>query len=387
MKAANITANAKKAGVICGRFDGAVAASGALYDTLYSPSSKSDPDDAILSDSDDIPTPQALALEACEDGNKPYYMPNLTAVVRKRANRALPNSGSAAPMTVTLPTSADSAPPPFTLAMHSVALWHDGRSFQTFLQLMRFRWGHLWNMKPARRYRIRGLTHHYRRGTCPLRNAPDSGGHIMGECTHLVMKSRYMQRHDGADIFKNACRQVHLGAIMPSWMLRRATDLPEDVASKRVPYWLWTRASLGPVPSRPDMVIVEGIAARHVGAQGNPVVQHLQNRSICKVHIIAVGYTVDTRYEAKFASKRLQHASLVAGLRRQGVIVHQHVIILGSGGAVYQGTVDSLKPLGIHGDDLNRCFSKLLSHTATTAQSIVMARRRLEGGVVVTGAG
>lgn len=89
----------KKAGVICDGFVGTVVAGGAPYDALHWPSSKPDPDDA-MSDSKDIPMPQALATEAEEDTDKPYYMPNLTAAVRKRAIRALPNGVSDTPMGV-----------------------------------------------------------------------------------------------------------------------------------------------------------------------------------------------------------------------------------------------------------------------------------------------
>jgi hypothetical protein len=135
------------------------------------------------------------------------------------------------------------------------------------------------------------------------------------------------------------------------------------------------------------MVVVEGVAARHISSTGDPVVRPLPHPSLCKVHIVEVGYTVDTRYEEKYQRKSLQHAALVAKLRNNGWDVRQHVILLGSGGAVFRTAVNSLQNLGIRGDDLDKCISKLLVHTANAAQSIVTARRRLEGGVLRTGVG
>lgn len=38
-----------------------------------------------MSDNEDIPMPQALAPEAGEDEDEPYYMPNFTAAIRKWA--------------------------------------------------------------------------------------------------------------------------------------------------------------------------------------------------------------------------------------------------------------------------------------------------------------
>lgn len=82
-----------------------------------------------------------------------------------------------------------------------------------------------------------------------------------------------------------------------------------------------------------------------------------------------------------------QHAQLAAALQRDGWQVKQHIIVLGSGGAVFHTAVDALQALGVSGGDLDRCLAKLLTHTATMAQSIVTARRRLEGGVFRTGVG
>ena len=109
-------------------------------------------------------------------------------------------------------------------------------------QVLKYRFGQLWNMKLAflqRRTYLPGFAMS-RSDRCPHCHEPKSGGHIMGGCGHRVMKSLYISRHDGAlrQVLK-AINQGRHGSYLKIADVGRY-ELTNDlgVISKRVPDWL-----------------------------------------------------------------------------------------------------------------------------------------------------
>ena len=113
-------------------------------------------------------------------------------------------------------------------------------------QVLRYRFGQLWNMKLAFLQR-RPYLPEFRNGIpfprsdrCPHCHEPDSGRHIMGGCGHRVTKSLYISRHDGAlrQVLK-AINQGRHGLYLKIADIGR-DELTNDlgVISKRVPDWL-----------------------------------------------------------------------------------------------------------------------------------------------------
>ena len=70
----------------------------------------------------------------------------------------------------------------------------------TITQVLKYRFGQLWNMKLAFRQGQPYLPSWPlpRSDRCPHCQQPDSGGHILGGCNHRVMKSLYISRHNEA---------------------------------------------------------------------------------------------------------------------------------------------------------------------------------------------
>ena len=113
-------------------------------------------------------------------------------------------------------------------------------------QVLKYRFGQLWNMKLAflqRRPYLPGFRNGIpfpRSDRCPHCHEPDSGRHIMGGCGHRVIKSLYISRHDGAlrQVLK-AINQGRHGLYLKIADIGR-DELTNDlgVISKRVPDWL-----------------------------------------------------------------------------------------------------------------------------------------------------
>jgi len=252
--------------------------------------------------------------------------------------------------------------------------------------LLQYKWGLLWNMKLAKRYRICGPTQNFITGNCPLCHQPDSSGHIMGHCAHPAMRALYIRRHD--DAVKTIQRYVAKGALGGYYTIMdagKATELPDNVSGKRLPRWLVGRDTPDSDKMRPDLLIVKGLPAHHgtdVARGGSS--QAVPAKAQCEVHIVEVGYTTDLRYSSKLKEKDEQHEHLSGALTAQGWVVHRHTILLGMGGTMYCSATSALQGLGVSGGRLDKCLRKLLRHTIHAALAIVQCRRATESSLNAT---
>jgi ribonuclease HI len=354
-------------------FDAAVSQGADPYRHLYWPATKPPPPAGQAHDGPAASVAGAANGQLLQPATgRPYYISNLTSAIRGAAERHYGTKGAADAAPGLYQRLWDALVPnissKFMLQLDSLPTV----STTTRLMLFKARWGLIFNMKLAQRYRIAGPTPHYRRGTCPLCSAPDSVGHILGSCTHAQLKARYMQRHnDAVRIIQRYVAKGSLGGAFTVMDAGRAGDLPPDVNATRVSSWLLQNA---PASSRPDILSVQGVPYTGVADV------HTLDKSRCTVHVAEIGYTSDLRYEEKYRDKLEQHSALLERLQAAGWPTVHHVLILGSCGTVYNTTVTSLQRMGITGTHLDRCISKLSTHTATAVQSIVVARRRLERG-------
>ncbi len=136
-------------------------------------------------------------------------------------------------------------------------------------QVLKYRFGQLWNMKLAYRMGRPYLPGWPmpRSANCPHCHQPDSGGHILGGCGHTTMKALYISRHDEA--MRKVLQAINHGQ-KGSYL--KIADIGRDelindlgVISKRIPTWLIPDDTLPQVGLsahqrhvlRPDIMLIE----------------------------------------------------------------------------------------------------------------------------------
>ena len=242
------------------------------------------------------------------------------------------------------------------------------------LQLMRARWGNLWNKKRAYRCRMSyaGSELPATSDMCPICNlAQDGASHIFAGCRHKDFVASYIKRHDGA--VKLIQRSVAKGKLGGSYMIMDAgkeADLPTSVRRKTLPPEL--RPPSVPEETwgkmRPDILILPGLRAKD-----NP--QPLDKYEII---LVEVGYCSDTNHNIKIRAKQQQHADLIAALRSAGHTVRPHTITLGTTGTIHQDLQTTLTAMQVDSSSLKRVANKLHLHAALCAGNILAMRRHLE---------
>jgi phosphoribosylcarboxyaminoimidazole (NCAIR) mutase len=208
-------------------------------------------------------------------------------------------------------------------------------------------------MKLAHRYKLAPTPN------CPLCGEHDSTGHVLGGC-HAAAALR-VARHDTA--VRLIQQAIAKGSKGNSWMLMdagKASELPEEVAGKRLPVWLLPSESEELRQKlRPDIVIVEGLPSNTIVAEND----RLRNT---KIHVIEVGYGSDTNHADKETEKMAQHQAFLTKLREQefcrggGAPVFYHVITLGRCGTVPASLSTLLQThLGVGESQATTCIRKL----------------------------
>jgi ribonuclease HI/exonuclease III len=254
--------------------------------------------------------------------------------------------------------------------IHSTHAWTSSEvSFKALLTTLKARWGQLYNQKLAVRYHLAATD------ACPLCGQHDSAGHILGGCAHPVLKAMHIKRHNIAvqKIFKAIQKHSHWGGyfgIMDACPREDAAS--HGAADTRLPTWLLPditdeeRNKL-----RPDILIVEGLRARHV--------QDLEQDTKFSIHIVEVGYCSDSRRDERHQSKTTQHLTLRELLEARGHTVTIHTVLLGTCGTIFKDTAHLLKTTcRIPHSVVDRILNDLNCHAVNSAHTIVCKRRELE---------
>ena len=251
------------------------------------------------------------------------------------------------------------------------------------ISALKARYGLLWNMKLAMRYRrpyLRGRTDSNPPSTaaCPLCSHDDSVGHILGGCKHPRMQERYIHRHDAAvRLLHQGLQKGALGGcytVMDAGTMEATLNLAAN--GKRLPEWMLpdvdpeTRQRM-----RPDLLIIENLS--HDASEAS-IADAVAQKEQHTIHLIEVGYGPDTRWKDTQARKLSQHTQLKAALTQAGWKVEEHIIVLGNAGTVYQGALPTLITLGLTKAQATKLMNKLHVHAILRLWSIVKTRRRLE---------
>ena len=242
------------------------------------------------------------------------------------------------------------------------------------LNLLRARWGHLWNKKLAYRYRrpYAGSAGPAATDRCPLCQCDrDGASHMLAGCRHHDMRAAYIKRHDLAvKLIQKSISKGQLGGAYTIMDAGKATDLPDSVQCKRLPESL--RPTTIPLEAwrkmRPDILIIPSLKTCEM-----PDTQTRYN-----ITLVEVGYCSDTNHNVKLREKQQQHAELVAGLRLAGHIVTMHPLTLGTTGTIHQNLRAALHALGVEKDAQLKVTGKLHQHATASASGIIAMRRHLE---------
>jgi hypothetical protein len=252
------------------------------------------------------------------------------------------------------------------------------------IQALKARYGLLWNMKLAMRYRRPYLTGKNRsipftkNATCPLCPQEDSTGHILGGCQHPTMHAHYISRHDGA--VRSIHKGVQRGTLGGCYTIMDAGTMEATLAlaanGKRVPQFVLPDVDADTLQRmRPDILLIENLPAT---ATIEEIENAASNKVDHRIHLIEVGYGPDTRWRDTLTMKQQQHQRLRDALAAAGWTVTEHIFVLGSQGTVYNNTLKELKSLGLETAMATQVMRKLHIHAVLSLWSIVKTRRHLE---------
>ena len=196
----------------------------------------------------------------------------------------------------------------------SFSFWRsNGVPFRNKVNLLKARWGQLWNKNIARRQKMSYMPGQARAtdAACLLCGEHDGITHMLGNCSHPMMKAMYIERHNAAT--RKVLRLILKGSRGSCYMLADvgSTDKLGNIGplDSRLPEWLvptniLQQRGLDRDKLRPDILMTSGTPATTwgfsssspsrtsaPGAGTHPMGKH--------IWIVEVGYCAATRYHNK----------------------------------------------------------------------------------------
>jgi len=225
------------------------------------------------------------------------------------------------------------------------------------------------------------LLHRWRRSKnslCPLCGHEDSQTHLLLGCA--AMKDHVIARHNEAvrTVVRHVLKGNKGGYSVVALDAADGGELLLQGIPKRVPEWL-----LPACPHRPDILLLEGASGDPKGwdtGTGLP-------SSLTAVHIVEVGYCMDTRHSEKRQEKLAQHAELVHKLEhrlRQAYgeehpPVRMHALALGVTGFALDSNLKTLKDIGLDPSRARKCLKKICEMSMRKLHDIVVQRKQRTG--------
>jgi hypothetical protein len=175
---------------------------------------------------------------------------------------------------------------------------------------------------------------------CPIcQRDEDSGGHMLGGCSHRLIKALVIKRHDNT--VRHIRTLLYLSQFQHAFTIMDASG--EKDKDKRLPNWLLPHSVTQGRSFRPDLLVIEGTKDSDI-AQG--IYPSPTDGSQYRIHILEIGYCPDTRMKDKFQVKEQQHELLSELLSNQGwQVAPIHPLLFGVGGTIYNDTISYLGTL------------------------------------------
>jgi hypothetical protein len=206
---------------------------------------------------------------------------------------------------------------------------------------------------------------------------------MVGDCPHPHIKGLNIQRH-------NDTVQQTIKCITQSPLLKidcYIMDAGKDhltglnPLSSRLPHWLLPDTPPSILQKmRPDLLIIEKDRTVHTNHPENAHTYDKVTRGMIKVHLYEIGYTADTRYTDKLATKSQQHAELHTALTEAGWDVQPtQTLLFGIGGSIYTSVTKHLQQdLQIHPTTVQQHLHKIQHIACQRAHQMITTRRHLE---------
>ena len=262
------------------------------------------------------------------------------------------------------------------------------------LQVLKARLGQIWTMNNAYKFRMAYMPElpAAQDRLCPLCHGNDSIEHMLGKCSHPVMKGLIIERHNSAArLILKEFLGGDFGALDTYADVGEASKVDGlELLGTRVPESVLADNELPEGPQqrnklRPDILVVgDTVLAGRPGAAGaaGPRRSCRKRNAVGSIKeaitIIEVGYGSDTKYHAKLAAKNEQHEQLRSLLTAQGRKVTYLPVILGTMGSTYHSTARALQRIGISHTSTQALLRRLSVHAIASLHKIVRTRRQLE---------
>ena len=185
---------------------------------------------------------------------------------------------------------------------------------------------------------------------CPLCGEHDGITHVLGNCSHPLMKAMYIERHNAAT--RKILRLILEGSRGSCYMLADvgSTDRLGNVGplDSRLPEWLvptniLQQRGLDRDKLRPDILMTSSTPATPWGLSSS-----IPSRTSTpgagthpmgkRIWIVEVGYCAATGYHDKMTEKQQQHAQLISLLESLDYRVITLPVLLGTTGEIFHST-------------------------------------------------
>ena len=241
-------------------------------------------------------------------------------------------------------------------------------SICTVRNALKLRHGTFWNAKLAKRFQkpYLGKTSD---GRCLLCKNPDSATHVLGACTHKLIKGRYIERHNeavastGKAIMEMAQDGGLAVLVADAGRLGKVTGL---CANSKVPNEVLL-ALLKNVPEdmlrrmRPDILLFERESGDTLPIALQDL-KHTESMRRYKLHLVDVGFCTELG-TLRNSKKNMSTLHSAANLGDASYDVQLHMLIFGSTGGMFSLTTLHLKRLRVSHSTTNSscktCIGKL----------------------------
>ncbi len=128
---------------------------------------------------------------------------------------------------------------------------------------------------------------------------------------------------------------------------------------------------------QPDLLLIEGLAG--AGLLKLDRLEHASERRRCQVHIVEVGYCMETAYMIKYQEKHAQHQQLITHLREAGYVeIKLQLLTFGSTGGMFHLIARHSRQSGITGPPRKMLLANLHFEALKQLEHLVETCRRLE---------
>lgn len=248
--------------------------------------------------------------------------------------------------------------------------------------VLQYRTGTLWNKKIEQRNNAALKNPIHTDNLCPLCHQPDSGSHIAGGCSHPVMKSIVISRHN--TIATAIMKEIAKGEkgtdllVADTCSKEKHNKLLPTVPFQRIPNWVLPKTSKkNRLKMRPDGLLLRTYNVHRQNAfkriKGKPMLDK-------PVHIIEVKITSDTNHDEMMIQAKQQHNKLLSQLHRHKYKhVSLHSLVFGVSGTIPKTMKTQLTELGIKDKDrLDKLLKSINIICVKYLHKLVIARRQLE---------